>query len=164
MKNVQGLLKVTPVRKIEHLYFNTLNFRFFKDSERGQALFFGSPRLLSHLAAVPYILALEIVFFRKKRFFVRLGECVVGMFVLREKSGALYVSSLAVAPEFRRFGVATYILNHAYKLAKQLNKGRLELGVSKVNAPALRLYKKFGFAKKEERKWSLVLTKKVEIV
>ncbi len=162
MKSVHQFLRVRYVRKTEHLYFNLLNFLFFKKGEQGQALFFGSPKLLSHLAAVPYILALEIVFFRKKRYFVRLGEHIAGMFVLREKSEALHISSLAVAPKYRRFGVATYILYYANKLARRLSKEWLELGVSKANAPALRLYKKFGFAKKEERKWSLVLRRHVE--
>lgn len=161
MENIHQFLKVEHVRKTGHLYFNLLNFQFFKSGERGQALFFGSPKLLSHVAAIPYILALEIVFFRKKRYFVRLDERVVGMFVLREKPDALYISSLAVAPEYRRFGIATYILQYAKTQARRLNKKWLELGVSKLNAPALRLYRKFGFAKKEERKWSFVVRKNV---
>jgi ribosomal protein S18 acetylase RimI-like enzyme len=162
LESIHQFLKVESVRKTEHLYFNLLNFQFFKNSERGQALFFGSPKLLSHVVAIPYILALEIVFFGKKRHFVKSGERVVGMFVLREKSDTLYISSLAVAPEYRRLGIATYILKYANAWARRLNKKWLELGVSKLNAPALRLYRKFGFAKKEERKWSLVLKKDIE--
>lgn len=86
---------------------------------------------------------------------------VVGLFVLREKHGALHISSLAVAPEFRKFGIATYILSYAEKLARRLNKERLELSVLKINAAAQSLYAKFGFVKKEEKKWSYVLSKKI---
>lgn len=115
---------------------------------------------MSPLTAIPYILAMEVILFRAKRYFVKLKEQVVGMFVIREKPEALYINSLAVAPEYRRLGIATYILNYANKLAKQLDKKWLELSVLKVNIPALRLYMKVGFAEKKEKKLSLILKKK----
>lgn len=162
VNNRQQFLRVDPVRRSEHLAFGLCNFNFFRNSERGNVLFFGSPRVLAPLVVLPYVLALEIVMFRKKRFFVRLEKYVVGMFVVREKSEALYVSSLAVAPEARKCGVATYILTYCERLARILGKDRLELLVLKTNTPAQRLYRKFRFSQKEERKWGFVLSKKVE--
>jgi ribosomal protein S18 acetylase RimI-like enzyme len=153
--------RITPARRFEHLSFNLLSFHFFKNSEGGNLLFFGSPRLLSPLTVIPYILAMEVILFRSKRYFIKLKEQVVGMFVIREKLEALYINSLAVAPEHRRLGIATYILNHANNLAKQLDKKWLELSVLKVNIPALRLYMKLGFAEKEEKKLSLILKKPI---
>jgi len=90
-------------------------------------LFFGNSRPLALLTAVPYILGCELVFFRKERFFVKLKEQVIGIFVLREQYDVLFASSLAVAPEYRRYGVATYILTHCAKLANELGKKWLEL-------------------------------------
>jgi ribosomal protein S18 acetylase RimI-like enzyme len=149
-------------RKLEHLSFNLYNFNFFRKSERGKAiLFFGNSRLLAPLIAVPYVLGSDLAFFRKERYFVKLKEQVVGIFVLREKCDALYVSSLAVEPEYRRYGIATYILMHCAELASGLGKKWLELTVLKRNSTARRLYEKSGFVKKEERKWSLVLKKSI---
>jgi ribosomal protein S18 acetylase RimI-like enzyme len=152
--------QITPARRFEHLSFNPLSFHFFKNSGGGNLLFFGSPQLLSPSTVIPYILAMEIILFRGKRYFVKLKGQVVGMFVIREKPEALYINSLAVAPEYRRLGIATYILNYANKFAKQLDKRWLEVSVLKVNIPALRLYVKVGFAEKKEKKLSLILKKK----
>lgn len=160
MKAFHRFLRITPVKRFRHLHFNLLNFHFFKNSEGGNLIFHGSPRLLSPLTVIPYILAMEVILFRGKRYFIKLKEQVIGMFVIREKPEALYINSLAVAPEYRRLGIATYILNYANKLAKQLDKKWLELSVLKVNIPALRLYMKVGFTEKKEKKLSLILKKK----
>jgi ribosomal protein S18 acetylase RimI-like enzyme len=161
LKDIRRSLLVKPVRKSEHLSFNWREFSFFNNSEHGSVLFFGSSRSLAPLAFLPYILSLELIFFRRKRYFVKLKQQAVGLFVLREKHDALYISSLAVAPEFRRFGIATYILSYAEKLARRLGKQRLELSVLKLNTAAQRVYRKFGFMKKEEKKWSYVLSRKI---
>lgn len=122
----------------------------------------GSLLLLSPLAVIPYVLATEVMFFRRKRYFVRLKEHVVGILVLRDRFNALYVSSLAVAPEYRRLGIAIYMLNYADQVAKRLDKKWLELSVFKGNNAALRLYKKDGFTKKKEGRWSFILRKEVK--
>lgn len=160
MRAFHQFLRITPAKISEQLFFNLLNFQFFKNSEGGNILFSGGPQLLSPLTVIPYILTMKVIFFRGNRYFVKLKEQVVGIFVLREKPEAVYVSSLAVAPEYRGLGIATYILNYANKLAEQLDRKWLELSVLKVNIPALRLYKKLGFAKKEEKKLSFILRKK----
>jgi ribosomal protein S18 acetylase RimI-like enzyme len=160
MTNIHRFLQIKSAKRFRHLHFNLLSFHFFKNSEGGNLLFFGSPQLLSPLTVIPYILAMEVILFRGKRYFVKLKEQVVGMFVIREKPEALYINSLAVAPEYRRLGIATYILNYANNLANQLDKKWLELSVLKVNIPALRLYMKVGFNEKIEKKLSLILKKK----
>jgi len=157
MTNIHRFLQIKSAKRFGHLRFNLLSFHFFKNSEGGNLLFHGSPRLLSPLTVIPYILAMEVILFRSKRYFVKLKEQVVGMFVIREKPEVLHINSLAVAPEYRRLGIATYILNYANKLAKQLDKKWLELSVLKVNIPALRLYMKIGFIEKKEKKLSFIL-------
>jgi len=74
----------------------------------------------------------------------------------------LYVSILGVAPERRRHGIGTYMLNYASNMAKHLDKKWLEPSVSKMNPPALNLYKKLGFTMKKEKRWSYTLRKKIE--
>jgi ribosomal protein S18 acetylase RimI-like enzyme len=156
-------LKIVAARRLEHLTFNLCNFNFFRKSERGKAmLFFGNSGHLAVLIAVPYILGCELAFFREERYFVKLKKQIVGVFVLREESDALYVGSLGVAPEYRKHGIATFILNRCTQVAKRLGKKWLELTVLKTNTPARQLYERFGFVDKQERKWSFVMRKTVD--
>jgi ribosomal protein S18 acetylase RimI-like enzyme len=161
MKEICRSLQFKPVRRRDDLFFNFLEFRFFSHSERGSILFFGSTRVLHAFVIVPYILAAEIIFFRGWRYFVKLEEQVAGILAVRERTETLFVNSLAVSPEYRRFGVAMCILDYSEKLAKRLGKEQLELSVLKLNIPARKLYWKFGFTREEERRWSFVLSKKV---
>lgn len=149
------------MKKVERLSFNLYEFRFFNSSEHGSAMPLGNSKFLVLLMAVPYILSCEVMFFRRKRFFLKLGNYVAGVFVLNEKPSGLRISSLAVAPELRRFGIASCILSYADRMAKILGKEYLELSVFKKNLPARRLYRKFGFSQKEERKETFILAKKV---
>jgi ribosomal protein S18 acetylase RimI-like enzyme len=161
MKDIRRSLQIKPVGRFEHFSFNLYEFNFFKKSEWRSALPFRSPRLLDPFVALAYVLLAEVTFFRKKRYFVKLNEHVAGVLVLQEKLDSLSISSLAVAPETRRRGIATYILSYAERLSKGLGKEWLELSVLKKNTPALRLYNEFEFVKKEEKKWSFILSKKV---
>ena len=160
-KDVRLHLRIEPVSKSEHLSFNLSDFRFFNSSEDGSAMPFGNSKLLTLIITVPYILSCEAIFFRKNRYFVKFRNRVAGVLVLHQMSEALYISSLAVAPELRRFGVASFILNFTERVAKNLNKECLELSVLKKNLPARRLYSKFGFSLKKERKRTFVLARKV---
>ena len=156
-------LKIAPVRRLEHLTFNLCNFNFFQKGERGKAmLFFGNSGKLAMLIAVPYILGCELAFFREERYFVKLKKQIVGVFVLRKESDSLYVGSLGVAPEYRKHGVATFILSSCTLVGKRLGKKWLELTVLKTNTPARQLYQRFGFLDKQERKWSFVMRKRID--
>jgi len=152
---------VMPVKKQQHLLFNFLSFRFFKNSRGGNILVFGNPRVLTSLLALPYVVFTEPVFLRRRLYFVKFKEHVVGAFALREKPEALFITSLAVAPEFRRLGIATYILDYVKNLASGLGKSWMDLNVLKTNTPAQRLYFKYGFVKSEEKKFSLILRSEV---
>jgi len=156
-------LKIVPARRLEHLAFNLCTFNFFRKSEDGKAmLFFGNSGKLAMLIAVPYILGCELAFFRGGRYFVKLKKQIVSVFVLREESDALYVGSLGVAPDYRKRGIATFILNSCTQVARRLGKKWLELTVLKMNIPARQLYVRFGFLDKEERKWSFVMRKRID--
>lgn len=159
--NRRTSFRVVPVKRAEHLFFNLCHFDFFRKSNGGHYLFFGNFRLLAPIVAVPYVLSCEIIFFRKKRFFVKLRERVAGIFIVREKGESLYINSLAVAPEYRRSGLGRFILDFAAKLGKRLGKKWLELSVLKTNGPARRLYAKADFSMFEERKHSLTLRKRL---
>jgi ribosomal protein S18 acetylase RimI-like enzyme len=101
------------------------------------------------------------MFFRKARYFFKLKGNIIGVLVLSEKLDALFINSLAVAPHYRRQGIATYMLSQAEKLAKRSGKTSLKLSVLKTNTPAQRTYKKFGLTTREQKKWSLILTKRL---
>jgi ribosomal protein S18 acetylase RimI-like enzyme len=159
--NICQTILVNSVIRLEHLCFNLLEYRFFKDSERGVALPFGNLGFFSIFAVTPYILVAELIFFRAKRYLVRLGENVVGVVVFGERPDSFLVSSLGVAREYRRLGIATSILHYAERVARQLGKEWLELTVLKGNTAAQRLYVKFGFVAVKERRGSFILRKRV---
>jgi len=164
MKVFHHTLQIKSAKEHEQLAFNLFHFNFFKKSEKKGFLFFGRNWLLALLIVIPYILALEVIHLRGKRFFVKLDGSVVGIFALGEKPETLYIISLAVAPEYRRCGIGTYMLTYTSKLAKRMGKKGLELSVLKTNTPALQLYEKLGFIKKEEKRWSFILRKKLKLV
>lgn len=56
-----------------------------------------------------------------------------------------YLSNIAIDPLYRGQGVGTYILENAFKLAKEKRCGRVILDVTWGNEGALRLYERFGF-------------------
>jgi ribosomal protein S18 acetylase RimI-like enzyme len=124
-------------------------------------LFCGNSGQLTLLIWVPHVIGWELAFFRERRYFVKLKKHVVGVFVLREESEALYMGSLSVGRKYRRHGIATLILSYCTQVAKRLGKKWLELRVLKSNIPARQLYKRFRFLEKEERKWSFVMRKSI---
>jgi ribosomal protein S18 acetylase RimI-like enzyme len=123
-----------------------------------------SPRIwrppLSYFVCVPWVLFSEIYFSRQKRYLVSLEDQAVGILALQDKD-EIYISMLAVSPFFRKIGVATHMLNYATEMADRLNKSAVELAVLKVNAPALSLYLKYGFAKKMEKRRSFIMRKDI---
>ena len=160
-KGIRSELSLVPVRSLEHLSLNLYEFRLFNNSEHGAAMPFRNFRLVP-LVAVPYILGAEMIFFRNRRFFVKLRGRLVGLLILSEETNVLRISSLAVAPEVRRLGIASWILKSAETMAKGLGEEYLELSVLKKNFAARSLYKKYGFSLKEERKRTLILAKRVQ--
>jgi ribosomal-protein-alanine N-acetyltransferase len=57
----------------------------------------------------------------------------------------LHINSLAVLPEWRQRGLATYLLAEVVAIAKSEGAERATLEVRESNVPARRLYEGFGF-------------------
>lgn len=74
------------------------------------------------------------------------GEKVLGyvgmMFVLDEG----YISNVAVAPEYRRMGIADALISELLRRANELELSFVTLEVRESNAPARALYEKNGFS------------------
>jgi len=152
-------LEIRQVRTREHFFFNLLNFLYFRRADGVRFLMEGGP--FGIFVAIPYIAFSEIYFFKQWRYFIILEHRVVGVFALREETSTLYISSLAVSPDCRRIGIATYALNHAAAVASKLRKEALELTVLKKNTPAVRLYERHGYRVEKEKRRSYILRKQI---
>jgi len=124
----QGL-EIRPVRTREHFLFNLLNFLYFRRADGVRFLLEGGP--LGIVVVIPYVALSEVYFFKQWRYFVVLEHRVVGVIALRDDINTVYISSLAVSPDYRRIGIATFALNHAAAIACKLSKEALELAVLK---------------------------------
>jgi ribosomal protein S18 acetylase RimI-like enzyme len=110
---------------------------------------------------IPYVVLAEIYFFRQWRYFIILQDRIVGVIALHEETKTLYISSMAVSPDCRRTGIATYALNHAAAIASILCKEALELVVLKKNIPAVRLYERRGYRVEEETRSTYIMKKQI---
>lgn len=157
---IRQSFKIESVKGPQHFLFNWLNFLYFrkKGYENGFSIE-SSP--LAAFVVIPYVMFSEVYFLRQRRYFVTLKQEILGVVALQQKTETLYISNLAVSPLHRRIGVATYTLDCATLVARQLGKDFLELSVNKRNTPALRLYTKSGFRLEEERMRSYVLRKNI---
>jgi ribosomal protein S18 acetylase RimI-like enzyme len=152
-------LEIRPVRTREHFLFNFLNFLYFRRANGVRFLMEGGT--FGIIFCIPYVALAEVYFFKQWRYFIVLEHRVVGVLALREEIRTLYISSMAVSPDCRRIGIATYALNHAAAIASKLCKEALELAVLKKNTPAVRLYERHGFRVEEEKKSSYILRKQI---
>lgn len=159
MNRHEHSLEIRPVRTREHFLFNLRNFLYFRRAEGVRFLMEGGP--FAVFVVIPYVAFSEIYFFKQWRYFVLLEHRVVGVLALRDDIRTLYISSLAVSPEYRRSGIATYALNHAAAIASKLRREALELAVLKKNTAAIRLYEAQGYRKKEEKRRSFILIKQI---
>lgn len=73
------------------------------------------------------------------------GEAVLGyvgmMYIIDEG----YISNVAVAPEYRRQGIADALIDELMGRAAALNLAFVTLEARQSNSPAIALYKKHGF-------------------
>jgi ribosomal protein S18 acetylase RimI-like enzyme len=65
---------------------------------------------------------------------------------------AFYVDALAVAPDWRRRGIARRLLDEAHTLARQAGLPHLALDTGLQNTGARRLYEAYGFGEREIRR------------
>ena len=152
-------LEIRPVRTREHFLFNLLNFLYFRRADGVRFLMEGGP--FAVFVVIPYVALSEIYFFKQWRYFIVLEHRVVDVLALREEIRTLYISSLAVSPDRRRIGIATYALNRAAAIACKLCKEALELAVLKKNTAAVRLYERRGYRVEEEKRRSFILRKPI---
>ena len=80
------------------------------------------------------------------------GGRAIGYAGCWEVSGEGDITNVAVAPEYRRRGVASRLLDGLIKYAAEQEMELLTLEVRKSNIAAQRLYEKFGFKVIGERK------------
>jgi ribosomal-protein-alanine N-acetyltransferase len=76
---------------------------------------------------------------------------VVGFLVARQLFDEIEILNLAVAPDFRRSGLATLLLREAFSLAHKHGASKAHLEVRASNQPALEFYKRHGFVETGRR-------------
>ena len=75
----------------------------------------------------------------------KLGGNIVGYIGFQAVLDEGYVDNVAVSPECRRQGIAKALLTEAIEESKRMGLAFLSLEVRQSNAPAIALYKSFGF-------------------
>ena len=73
----------------------------------------------------------------------------VGMMYVLDEG---YISNVAVAPEFRRMGIANALIDELMRIASKLDLCFVTLEVRESNTPARSLYKNHGFTDVGRRK------------
>ncbi len=162
MKSLVAHVWFRQVESSEHVLFNLTEFLLFKDSERGLAFPFGAPNVFATLFVIPYTLMAEIIFFRSCRYFIMIENEIAGVLAITSEEDGIYISTIGIERNYRRHGIAGFVLDRVERLASQRGKRRLELSVLKRNTPAQRLYAELGFSKKSETAWSLILQKNIK--
>ncbi len=87
------------------------------------------------------------------RFFVALsnGE-IVGYIGSHNVLGEVYITNVAVFPEYRKKGIGEALIKKLIEAVKNENADFITLEVRKSNASAIKLYEKCGFCAVGERK------------
>lgn len=154
-------LQIAPIKYSEFLLFGLIVFKFFRTHENKNILLLGIPKVANSFIIFLYIFKFGFLNLRRKRYFVRLENHFVGTFSIDEMPNSIHIYSLTVNPQWRKCGIATYILNYVEARAICTNKNWLDLSVGKTNYPAIRLYKRFGFIRIGESKWFFLLRKSI---
>ena len=74
------------------------------------------------------------------------GDIVAFAFVMVSDNGSAHLTTIGVAPEHRRRGIAAMLLGHVEMAVKARNMGTLVLEVRVGNKAALNLYQRFGYS------------------
>ena len=109
---LKRFLQITPVKRTEFLLFGLLVFKFFKKAKNKNIILLGIPRVANFFIIIPYTLKLGLLNLRRKRYFVRLENYLVGTFSVAENPDSIHIYSLTVNPQWRKVGIATYLLNY----------------------------------------------------
>jgi [ribosomal protein S18]-alanine N-acetyltransferase len=73
------------------------------------------------------------------------GEPVAFVFVMLNENGAAHLTTIGVAPEHRRRGIAQMLIAHVEKACKARGFGTMVLEVRVGNSGALELYRRLGY-------------------
>jgi ribosomal protein S18 acetylase RimI-like enzyme len=68
-----------------------------------------------------------------------------------EIAGSLYISGLALRPDFRNRRIGTRLLDRAHRRAHELGLGQISLLVFEANEGGVRLYRRHGFREVDRR-------------
>jgi GNAT superfamily N-acetyltransferase len=161
LKDASHHVSLRPTRTSENLSFSLLAFNCFRNSQGGNYLIFSCPRTIVPLMMLVYFIWLEITLVKGRRYFVTVNGESAGAFAFSKRSRIFFVEVLAVAPQHRRHGIASHILQVAVASAKKARE-ELELSVFKGNIPAQRLYNKNGFVLEKQKWMSIILRHKTE--
>ncbi|HKT11290.1 MAG TPA: ribosomal protein S18-alanine N-acetyltransferase [Terriglobia bacterium] len=77
---------------------------------------------------------------------------ILGFLAFYRLEGEAEIWNLAIAPAYRRRGIARELLKEACRLLSLVRVNRLFLEVRESNFPALELYRSFGFVLQARRK------------
>ena len=109
-----------------------LNLRCFKAGENYTKYTFSyllnEPQTLSYRAVTPT------------------GQMAAFIFVMTNTDGTGHITTVGVAPEHRRRGLANQLLRHIEDALRKRNINTVMLEVRVSNAPAQNLYREFGYA------------------
>ncbi|MDQ2747123.1 MAG: ribosomal protein S18-alanine N-acetyltransferase [Acidobacteriota bacterium] len=109
-----------------------LNLRCFKAGENYTKHTFtyllNEPRTLSYRAVAPS------------------GQMVAFIFVMTNENGAAHITTVGVAPEHRRRGLAVKLLRHTEEALRTRGINTIMLEVRVGNTPAQHLYREIGYA------------------
>jgi len=83
----------------------------------------------------------------------------VGMFIILEQNGFLWLDEIQIWPQFQKHGIGSQIIARLIVRARQLNLP-LRLRVLHANNAAYRLYRKLGFEQIESLKHHTVMETK----
>lgn len=82
--------------------------------------------------------------------FVRFREQIVGtVSLLKKPNGDFELGKMAVSENFHGFGIGNMLIKHCFNTAKKLGIAKLVLYSNTKLAPAIHLYRKFGFVETE---------------
>jgi len=75
-----------------------------------------------------------------------IGQMVAFVFVMSDIDGTAHITTIGVAPEHRRRGLADKLLRHIEEALRKRSINTVMLEVRVSNLPAQNLYRKFGYA------------------
>jgi len=77
---------------------------------------------------------------------------IIGTVTLTNKKNSLYISSMAVSPEYQKSGMGWNMLEEVIRLAKTKGLNKLSLETFNKLIPAINLYNKFGFKRNGKKR------------